>query len=345
MATALNQYDRLESSELWRESPNAQRREVVVSLSRTALLVMDLNDNVLAHWHLHAINRLNPNRRPAIYSPGTTESETVEITDPHMIAAIEACNVGGGRTRGSGSRLRQRITYGCLAATVAALAYFGTTWLPGAVENQAVKVTPQVRIEAIDESLRAEIVGSNGPECDTQVATAVLGAMTGALALNTRVTASFVELGDRQSVHLPGGQILLDFSLLDDKNDPELAASFVLLEHAASSDRRQFRDLVRFAGTWHTIAFLLGKDLPAGVLRDFAPILVAQPPSPQNPEHLLKLFSNAGLSASPLAEAIGIDTPLGEALAAAEETAAQGSADGPIVDMKDWQELRQACAV
>ena len=342
VVTALNQYDQLESLELWREAPDAQRREVVVSLGRTALLVKDFNDNVLAHWDLYAINRLNPNRFPAVYSPGAIESETIEIIDPHMIEAINVFH-SASHNPVKVPRIGQKLMFLCVVAVIATGAYLGMTLLPNALEEQAIQVTPKFRIQAIDETLLAEIATISGPECDLQATTDVLARLMNAIALDDSVKVSFVELGERRSVHLPGGQILLDYSLLDPDGDPELAASFILMEFAAGRDRHLFRDLIRFAGTWHTMAFLLGRDIPAGVLEDFVPLVLAQEPSPQSLEHLLALFSNAMLSSYPLAEAIGLESPLGEALAEAEETGAQGSGNGPIVDMADWDSLRKSC--
>ncbi len=315
-----------------------------MSLGRTALLVKDLNDNVLAHWDLHAINRLNPNQFPAVYSPGATESETIEITDPHMIAAIDVFHAIGHKPMRS-SRLRLKLALACFATIIATGAYFVMTLLPNALEDQAVLVTPQVRIQSIDESLLSEITKTNGPECDTQVTATVLGSLTSAIALDAGVKVGLAELGERQSVHLPGGKILLDYSLLGPNSDPELAAGFVLLEYAASRDRRLFRQLIRFAGSWHTMAFLLGRDIPERVLHGFTPKILAQNPSPQSAERLLALFTDAGLSSIPLAEAIGLETPLGAALAEAEETGAQGSGNGPIVDTADWNLLRESCSL
>ena len=279
---------------------------------------------------------------PAVYSPGATESESIEITDPHMIAAIDVFHAISHKPMRN-SRLRLKLALACLVAIIATGAYFGMTLLPNALEDQAVLVTPQVRIQSIDESLLSEITRTDGPECDTQVTAAVLGTLKSAIALDAGIKVGLAELGERQSVHLPGGKILLDYSLLGPDSDPELAAAFVLLEYAASRDRRLFRQLIRFAGSWHTMAFLLGRDIPERVLHEFTPKILAQSPSLQSPERLLALFTNAGLSSIPLAEAIGLETPLGEALAEAEETGAQGSGNGPIVDTADWNLLRESC--
>ena len=67
--TALEQYSRLEATGLWREAPDAQRRDVLVSLGDATLMISTLSEVALAHWSLPAVARLNPGRRPALYSP------------------------------------------------------------------------------------------------------------------------------------------------------------------------------------------------------------------------------------------------------------------------------------
>ena len=68
--TALNEYDRLETTGLWRESPQAQRRDVHVSFGEASLIIRDRNDTALTHWSLSAVSRGNPGQRPALFHPG-----------------------------------------------------------------------------------------------------------------------------------------------------------------------------------------------------------------------------------------------------------------------------------
>jgi len=51
--TALSKYDRLEATGLWRADPEAQRREVIVSIGNATLVIADINDR-----------HLPPRRRP-----------------------------------------------------------------------------------------------------------------------------------------------------------------------------------------------------------------------------------------------------------------------------------------
>ena len=57
--TALKEYQRLEASGLWRPEPDAQRRDVVVSLGDASLTMSEFSGRPLAHWSLAAVRRAN----------------------------------------------------------------------------------------------------------------------------------------------------------------------------------------------------------------------------------------------------------------------------------------------
>lgn len=78
--TALTQYQRLEATGLWRESDEAQRREVVVSMGEASVTISDFTERALAHWSLAAIERATPRGEiPAIYHPDGDPRETLEL--------------------------------------------------------------------------------------------------------------------------------------------------------------------------------------------------------------------------------------------------------------------------
>ena len=89
--TALDKYQRLEATGLWRETSEVQRREVIVSMGDASLTISDLQDRPLTHWSIAAIERANPNKRPAVFHPDADPSETLELGDneAEMIEAIE----------------------------------------------------------------------------------------------------------------------------------------------------------------------------------------------------------------------------------------------------------------
>ena len=67
--TALTQYSRLEATALWRQTPEAQRREVIVSIGDATLVIANINDQALTHWSLAAVVRANPTVSPAVFHP------------------------------------------------------------------------------------------------------------------------------------------------------------------------------------------------------------------------------------------------------------------------------------
>ena len=104
--TALSEYDRLETTGLWREDPTAQLREVVISLGNATLIITTSTDRPLTHWSLPAVERLNPGEMPAIFAPGPEATETLEISETAMISAIEKVRTVLAKRRARPGRLR-----------------------------------------------------------------------------------------------------------------------------------------------------------------------------------------------------------------------------------------------
>ena len=117
--TALKEYDRLEATGLWRETPDTQRRDVLVSFGKATLIISDKSDAALAHWSLPAIERLNPGVRPALFCPGPDAVEELELSEPALIEAIEKVRKTVARARPRSGRLRGMIfiaIIGCICS-------------------------------------------------------------------------------------------------------------------------------------------------------------------------------------------------------------------------------------
>ena len=88
--TALDRYLRLEAVGLWREAPDAETREVIVSFGRTTLLFTDLRERPLGHWPLAGIRVLDGNDAAGATVYAMSDGETLSVRDPDMVAAIAA---------------------------------------------------------------------------------------------------------------------------------------------------------------------------------------------------------------------------------------------------------------
>jgi len=161
--TALTEFSRLESGGLWRPAPDAQRREVVVSLGDATLVISDTAARPLAHWSLPAVSRLNVGERPAVFSPDVGATETLEISDDMMIDAMEKVRKTVKRRRSKPGRLRGTLMLATVLG-IGALAFF---WLPDALVRQAESVVPPVKRSEIGATLLGHIQRVTGETMPT----------------------------------------------------------------------------------------------------------------------------------------------------------------------------------
>ncbi len=337
--TALTQYERLEAPGLWRQYDGAQRQNVIVSVGDATLTITDMHDQPLAHWSLPAVIRLNPGKRPALFAPSDDpqETEQIEIDDADMIEAIAKVRRVIDRAQPRPGRLR--IILSVLLAV--GLGTLSVTWLPGALRNHTVSVLPDATRIAVGERLFTQIQHLTGAPC-----TAALGNM--ALArLDQRVLGpgarKIVVLSSSgiQAGHLPGGITLLNRALVEDFEEPDVAAGFILAEAQRRSDLDPMLALLQNASLLATARLLTSGHISDAVLAAHAERLFTTPPADVSPDILLARFAEARVRSTPYAYALdqtGETTlPLIEAdpvpLAQAEPLLADG----------DWVALQNIC--
>lgn len=231
MSTALDKFQRLEASGLWRDTPDAQRREVIVSLGDATLVVSDSNDRALTHWSLPAVRRLNPGERPAIFYPDGDPGETLEIsdTDGDAIDAIEQLRKAVARPGPASGRLRRAV----LAGTALTMGGLGIFWLPGAVADHALKVVPDVTRQSIGRQMQTLASRLTGQPCTSTFAQPALHALAARLGVRDII---IVPDGVRDAVALPGGYVLLGRNAVEDFEEPDVAAGYVVAALYGSPD-------------------------------------------------------------------------------------------------------------
>ena len=334
--TALKKYQRLEATGLWRPAPEEQRREVVVSIGDATLVITDTNDKALTHWSLAAVERENPGARPAVYFPDGDPGETLELaeTEEEMIRAIEKLRGAISRARPHPGRLRLfSVIASCLA--VAALAIF---WLPGAMLRHTLSVVPEITRQDIGEDLLARITRVSGPACDARQAQPVLtrlAARTGARRI------AVLPAGVRDSLALPGGLVLLNRAIIEDFEDPDVAAGFVIVERAALGWRDPLADLLVFSGVRASFRLITTGELADETLDRYAREVLIRPRKELADEVVLASFDTAQIRSTPYAYARDItgETTLG--LIEADPMA--GQSPRPALSDRDWLLLQSIC--
>jgi hypothetical protein len=336
--TALDEYDRLESGGLWRSTAGEQRRDVVVSVGKATLVISDSAGRALTHWSLPAVIRINPGHRPAIFSPDVEASETLELTEDDMVQAIERVRKTVERRRARPGRLRG---IGILAS-FAAVAAVATFWLPDAMVQHTVGVVPDVKRTSIGLALADQVERVAGRPCTNRLGQRVLDRFHARL-LPDKPDARFVVLPalTRDIVVLPGDLYILNRSLLEDHETPDVAAGYIL---AATQDADRIDPLtilLETAGLRTTFRLLTTSKVQDQTLVDYSEVLLSQTPAKPDYDDLLTLFDRHGISSTPYAYAVDVSGETTLALIEADPHAA--GAPTPVMTDSDWVSLQGIC--
>lgn len=334
--TALTKYDRLEATGLWRPDPEGQRREVIVSIGNATLMIADMNDQAITHWSLAAVARANSGKTPAIYHPDGDEGETLELPEHEgeMINAIESLRTAIAKKRPRPGRLRW-LGVTLSIATVAAVVLF---WLPGAMRDNTLRVVPQVKRETLGVALIDRMQRVTGPMCNDAAGLRALRRL--GLRLETLKLAVVPALG-RPALHLPGGVIVLDRSVFEDWEEPDVAAGYILSELASQLERDPLAELLDVVGPWENFRLLTTGEISGNALDAYAEHLMTAPAAPPDTANLLALFEASDVPATPFARARDIT---GEStLELIEGDPMQGRETEPLLPDSAWLRLQNLC--
>jgi anti-sigma factor RsiW len=334
--TALAKYARIEATGLWRATPDVQRREVIVSIGDATLVITDLKDQALAHWSLAAVERGNAGETPALYHPDGDAGETLELpaSEAEMIEAIETLRRTISRSRPRPGRLRGLgMVLSVLA--VGALAVF---WLPGALQDHTLTVVPDVKRAQIGAALLRRIERVSGPRCTDPAGMAALALLSqrldaGQIAVLPNMT--------RPSLNLPGKLILLDRTVLEDHEEPDVAAGYAITELTRRDIKDPLRHLLENTGIWENFRLVTTGEISPDALDAYAQYLMTTDRAkPELARHTAR-FANASLRSTPYARARDIT---GEStLDLIEGDPMNGKLTEPLMSDPNWLRLQNIC--
>lgn len=337
--TALKKYEKLESTGLWRDAPEGQKREVIVRMGDATLMLTDpRSDAVLSHWSLPAVIRLNPGQRPAVFAPGTDAGEALEVDDNEMIAALKTVQSAVAAAIPHPGRLRGVLIGGTTLAIVGLAALV----LPGVlVSHTAAMVPPATRAE-IGQRALDDITRLTGAPCTGDLGLPALAKLAERV-FGPNDTPIFYVLPEGLShpAHLPGGVILLPRALVEAGEGPEALAGAALAEGVAADLRDPMLDVLDKAGLVTTFRLLTTGDLPDGSLIGFGESFLqdsaANPPEPA----LIAAFEAAQIPLTPYATArAGFGVPTADLV---EKDPFTGLMPSPLITDSDWIALQSVC--
>lgn len=302
--TALKQYERLESEGLWRADKDAQRRDVLVSFGNATLVVSDAAGRPLTHWSLPAVLRLNEGERPALFSTDETGDETLEIADPLMIDAIEKVRKTLLRAQPHPGRLRNVL----VAASVLLVLALAVFWFPNAAEKQTLAVVPQSKRVEIGTKILSYLEVKTGERCSSNLGQQALSDLKSRI-LGTQSNNQIVVLpsGVTGVQILPGGITLLDRGLLENHDDPMVAAGFILLTQTPTNNIDPLSAVLDSAGVQATVRLLTTGGIDDEYLRTYADQVFLRQMDYVVDESLAPTFDLANVPLDAIAPLIGAE--------------------------------------
>lgn len=337
--TVLAKYARLEARGLWRDLPEAQRREVVVSLGDATLVLTDPRSDVpLTHWSLPAVQRVNPGEMPALYAPGADSAESLELADAEMIAALETVHRAIVAARPRQGRLRGVMLGGALAGVLAA----GVFWLPAALVAHTASVLPPATRDAIGRMALADLARVTGAPCQARAGRDALIRLAVRLFPSDDAPAlSVLREGLEDALHLPGRHVVLSQALLIEADGPEVLAGRIIAERLRAASADPVVPLLRHAGMLATLRLLTTGSLPLGAAHGYAEVRLASAPAPLDPEAMLAAFRAAEVASTPFAYATD---PSGETvLPLIEADPYPAGTPRAVLSDADWIALQDIC--
>lgn len=336
--TALKEYARLESSGLWRSTPDAQRREVGLSFGEATLVISDGVNRPLAHWSLPAISRLNPGGEPALYSPDPDGTETLEIADDLMIDAIEKVRLSLARQRPQPGRLRQT----GVAVVVLATVVLSIVWLPGALARQTLSMVPPAKRSEIGATVLGHLQRLTGPSCRNPLATQALARLKQRV-LGPDAPGQILVLPDGldHPVYLPGGIVLLPRAMVETAPEPAVVAGHVLNAALSRAEADPLAPVLEAAGLSATLRLLTTGEMPTALLQDYAAALITTAPVRAGSDVLGPGFEQARVPLTPWAYALDPTGQTVQSLLSADWLS-DGTAPTILSD-GDWIALQGVC--
>lgn len=334
--TALQEFTRLEAFGRWTPAGQTDSREVSLFFGEATLVIASGDGKPITHWSLPAIRRLNPAEMPARYALDTDETDTLEIDDTAMIAAVEKVHEAIARARPSPGFLRSWGGKG-LALAGALAAVF---WLPGALHRQTLALVPATTRTEIGTTLLTLVQQDTRPACQSASGAQALERLAKRLfgpATERRVAVLPIDLPTPLS--LPGGVLVVPQSALSAADDPYVFAGEVVAAAATLQD--PLGEALSAAGLGTTLKLLSSGHIAPESLRDYARSLHQKGHVPPALADLHAAFAAAQLTSTPWARTLGgadvqelmVNDPM------------EGKDAPNVMSDADWISLKAICSV
>jgi len=270
--------------------------------ARATLVLSTFEEAPLTHWSLSALTQTGKAGGAVIYSPDADGEETLLISDPEMINALERVKAAHGGNRRNSGRLRGVLSIAALMG-LAAWGYFA---LPGFLQNQVAHKIPREQAGLIGEELLADIKSRVGLECSNDQGTLAVNQLAAGLPGTGDLKLHVLELGALPTLALPGNRLLINKQAIAAAQSPEEIAGWIASELARAKTLPPLLNMTKKVSTLDNVLFLFrGGYTPETSVSLVEKLLSDTPPTPQQLDiETLDILKTAGFSSTPFATAL-----------------------------------------
>jgi hypothetical protein len=211
-------------------------------------------------------------------------------------------------------------------------------WLPNAVQKHTLSVVPSVTRAKIGDALLTRIERVAGKPCLSRPAIPALKM----LALRTNAKELIIlRSGITDSLYLPGGKVLVNRVLVEDFEEPDVAAGYILAEQVRSHTSDSLEAMLEHVGLRATFTLLTTGSLPSAALDDYAEAVLSKQRPDVDETALLAAFAATNIRSTPYAKAVDITGETTFGLIEADPVS--GTLTKPLLQDGDWLRLQAIC--
>lgn len=330
------QFDRLESLGLWKETDTSQKREVIVSFGKSSLVLYDIRNFPLTHWSFAALRCIHKKDGRMIYTPDQNSFETLEISDDTMNRAIQRVCKAVYYPRPHRGRIRV-LFFGLGLICLGLLSKY---WLPEALARHTSDLITQNKAQEIGKDMTAIIQTQTGPFCQSSRFDFITRKLESRLKLESEFILYIAHLDTRKSVHLPGGIILVDRSLIENFSQSDILAGYVLMEQVLYSEVPPFQRLFLNAGILSTLRFLTTGELDYRILKTYVNMRITSSQRLPDIKKLQAAFQEKKISSQDFARVFDPTLETTQALMKENTVLDQ---QNQILSDQEWLTLQSVC--
>lgn len=331
------QFDRLESLGLWKETDTSQKREVIVSFGKSSLVLYDTRNFPLTHWSFAALRCIHKKDGRMIYTPDQNSFETLEISDDTMNRAVQRVCKAVYHPKPRRGRIRI-LFFGLVLICLGVLSKY---WLPEALARHTSNLITQSKAQEIGKDMAAIIQTQIGPFCQSPQFEGIIRKLENRLQLENKFTLYIAHLNTRKSLYLAGGIIVVDRSLIGSFSQSDILAGYILMEQVLHSEMPPFQRLFLKAGTIPTLRFLITGKIEYHILKTYVDMDLTGPQMLPDIKKLQVAFQAKRISSQNFARAF--DSTLKTTQVLMEENVVLDQQSQMLSD-QEWLTLQSVCS-